>query len=398
MKDSLQSPTPNPQSLILNPQSFTPHPSTRYTWVGDDYPADRVSLRGVGDQIAILDEREQLIGQTERSTAAARVHVGAVYMHQAERCIVQSLDWETGIARVRRAEVDYYTRASVTSEVVVLHEFNPVAEHQLFQSGELEVVNRVTRYQQIQFDTHHVLASNELDLPEQRLLTTGYWFWLNEALAKQLSKEGVIKLPNDYGPNWQKQRNAARARDGYKCAVCGKPEGQGLLQRQHDVHHKIPFRKFGYIAGENEHYVQANQLDNLITVCPECHQRIETADRNPTGLDGLCYLIGQIAPLLVMCDPADLAAIADWASSHTKLPTITLYELTPGGIGLTEALYARHHEVMAMCLQRINECACESGCPACVGPPGQPSDDTPRNLKNDTSRLIIALQHIYNQE
>ena len=389
-------------SFILHPSPF---PNTRYTWVGDGYPADRTNLRGAGEQIAILDENDKLIGQTERSSAAARVYVGAVYMHQGERCVVHELNWETGIARVHRANVDYYTRASVVSEVIVLSEFDTAEQTHdpskpFFKSGEIEVASHVTRYQQIQFNTHHVLATNELDLPEQRLLTTGYWFWLTEALAKQLSKEGVIKLPNDYGPNWQKQRNAARVRDGYQCAMCGKPEAsaQNMTQRQHDVHHKIPFRKFGYIVGENDHYLQANQLDNLITVCPECHQRIETADRNPTGLDGLCYVVSQIAPLLVMCDPADLAAIADWNSPHTKLPTITIYELTPGGIGLTEMLCAQHHEVLAMCLQRINECTCDLGCPACVGPPGEPSQNAPRNLKNDTARLIVALQRIYNQE
>ncbi len=47
----------------------------RYTWVGDNYPADKTSLRGVGDRIVIVCEG-QMIGETGRATAPARVHVG----------------------------------------------------------------------------------------------------------------------------------------------------------------------------------------------------------------------------------------------------------------------------------------------------------------------------------
>ena len=56
--------------------------------------------------------------------------------------------------------------------------------------------------------------------------------------------------------------------------MCGRPE----INRQHDVHHRTPFRMFrdesGHILRE-----RANQLDNLITLCPECHKKAETAVR-----------------------------------------------------------------------------------------------------------------------
>ena len=200
----------------------------------------------------------------------------------------------------------------------------------------------------------------------------------------------MIKLPNDYGPDWPKQRNAARARDQFKCVVCGKLE---TPERQHDVHHRVPFRKFGYVPGENDCYRRANQLENLMTVCPDCHARVETADRDSSALDGLAYLLGNIAPLFVMCDPADLAVVADWQSPHTRLPTITLYELTPGGVGLAEELCAQHGRLLEVSVARIHECVCERGCPACVGPVGPGGvDGPPRNIKADTLRLIEVLK------
>jgi DEAD/DEAH box helicase domain-containing protein len=238
----------------------------------------------------------------------------------------------------------------------------------------------------VQFNTHRMLAWGDIDLPAQRLFTVGYWFAIPEEITKQLAREGVLKLPNDYGPNWQRQRDAARARDQYRCTVCGKPESP---DRQHDVHHKKPFRDFGYIRGENERYLQANDLSNLQTVCADCHRAVETAEATRTALEGLAYLIGNLAPLFVMCDPGDLATVSDIRSAHTRLPTITVYELTPGGTGLIDELFGHHNDLLRMAAQRIRECPCERGCPACVGPIDESIQS--RDLKADTLRLIQML-------
>lgn len=79
---------------------------------------------------------------------------------------------------------------------------------------------------------------------------------------------------SDYhGPDWEQQRNRARVRDDYKCQACGTPEEE--LDRQLDVHHLIPFMSFGYIPGENENNVQANQIENLACLCMYCHRKVE---------------------------------------------------------------------------------------------------------------------------
>jgi DEAD/DEAH box helicase domain-containing protein len=384
------------QSPTTNPQSPTP---ARYTWVGDNYPADRTGLRGVGDRIVIECEG-QIIGETERATAAVRVHVGAVYLHQGQTYLIRELNWETGKADAWKVESEYYTQASATSEVVVVREFEsrtvrqgdsasvstvPLPYCPTATLGEIEVTTRVGRFKQVQFDSHRVVGWGDVDVPAQRLLTVGYWFAIPEELAKALERQGIIALPNDYGPNWQKQRKAARERDGYKCSVCGRPEPP---EREHDVHHKKPFRTFGYRRGENENYLQANELENLMTVCPECHMRIETAQPVNGALSSLCYLLGNLAPLFVMCDPSDLAAIFEIESPHTRLPTITVHEMTPGGTGLCEELMLHHTALLHMAAQRLRECDCERGCPACAGPI---SDEQTRDVKRDTLTLVEEL-------
>lgn len=69
---------------------------------------------------------------------------------------------------------------------------------------------------------------------------------------------------NYRGGNWKFQRNKARRRDDYKCAICGVKENG----RQHDVHHIIPFREF-------ENPKEANKLSNLMTLCQDCHIQAE---------------------------------------------------------------------------------------------------------------------------
>ena len=74
-----------------------------------------------------------------------------------------------------------------------------------------------------------------------------------------------------YGPNWQKQRKAARERDNYTCQLCGKQE----KGKQLSVHHKKAFALYGI-----ENYEVANQLSNLITLCHSCHSHVEIKRTN----------------------------------------------------------------------------------------------------------------------
>lgn len=76
-----------------------------------------------------------------------------------------------------------------------------------------------------------------------------------------------------YGPNWHAQKRAARKRDGYKCQHCGKP--QKKCKRALDVHHIKPFKTFGYMPNENDAYLQANDLTNLVSLCIDCHKKAE---------------------------------------------------------------------------------------------------------------------------
>lgn len=69
-----------------------------------------------------------------------------------------------------------------------------------------------------------------------------------------------------YGPNWYRQKRKARKRDNGVCQECGISSSEKRL----DVHHIIPFRKYGL-----EKFEEANRLENLITLCCSCHTTLE---------------------------------------------------------------------------------------------------------------------------
>lgn len=69
-----------------------------------------------------------------------------------------------------------------------------------------------------------------------------------------------------------------------------------------------------------------------------------------------------------MCDPRDLGAVAEVRSTATRLPTVTVYEVYPGGVGYSARLYELHHDLLRQAADLVESCECRAGCPSCVGP------------------------------
>jgi len=64
------------------------------------------------------------------------------------------------------------------------------------------------------------------------------------------------------GENWLKVRRAVYERDNNTCQICGRTQEE--VGKKLSVHHIKPYRLFG-------NYEEANNLENLITLCQSCH-------------------------------------------------------------------------------------------------------------------------------
>jgi DEAD/DEAH box helicase domain-containing protein len=279
--------------------------------------------------------------------------------------------------------LDYYTEPLRETDVSLMNLLQDTATPIAAKAyGELQVTTQVKGFRKRMWLSGDNIGEEPLDLPPTELQTTGYWIAISEETVSKLAKDGLwTNAPNDYGPEWPKIRDRIRARDGYCCQVCGIPESgvrrpgdevspernpagtQPARQpgddmspernlagtkpaRQHDVHHKIPFRQFrdegGRVLRE-----RANQPDNLVTLCPECHKKAEQNVRMRSGLAGLATVLGQLAPLYLMCDAGDLGIHFDpQAAFANGLPAVVLFDQVPAGIGFSQKLFEIHTELL----------------------------------------------------
>jgi DEAD/DEAH box helicase domain-containing protein len=103
------------------------------------------------------------------------------------------------------------------------------------------------------------------------------------------------------------------------------------------------------------------------TLDPGLWQRLGR-ERLEAGLQGMAHAMRTVASLRLMCDPRDLGAVSEVRSVATRRPTVTIYEVYPGGVGYAGRLYELHGDLLRDATALVRECACADGCPSCVGP------------------------------
>jgi DEAD/DEAH box helicase domain-containing protein len=168
---------------------------------------------------------------------------------------------------------------------------------------------------------------------------------------------------------------------------------EGALSAQGEVHvvsRVVGFKKIKFYTNEN---VGSGELD-----LPE--QQMHTtaywltipsailgalpyaSDDRRDGVLGLSFAIRQVAQLLLMCDRHDIGISIDTGEqvepadrdriviAGDKSPRVFVYDNYPGGIGFSRPLFEMHEELLERTRGLIADCACESGCPGCVGPVG----------------------------
>ncbi len=345
----------------------------RWHWSAVRYPAADVSLRTADArrvEIVTLAANgpESVIGQVEASDAPRWLHPGAVYLHEGRQYLVQSLGLAAGVARVEPVSLPFLTVASERTDIEVEEIHTESEEGSLVtSSGELRVTNQVTSFRRELIETHLVLGREPLDMPEQVIYTSGCWIGIRKELVGSLEERGLWygAYSGNRGPNWEQQRAAARARDGHRCRQCGAPELPG---RAHDVHHVVPFQTFGWIERENDLYLLANRLDNLMTLCPACHRLAERQAATYGTLADLGHLLRHLIPLWVLCDPNDIGTHADSGARRLEHPTLFVYDRAPGGNGIAESLPPLIRALLTASRDRVQQCLCEGGCPSCIGP------------------------------
>ncbi|WP_046314792.1 DEAD/DEAH box helicase [Mycobacterium sp. UM_Kg1] len=149
-------------------------------------PHAAVEIRGsAGGQVAIVEaDTGRLLGGVDAGQAPATVHTGAVYLHQGESYLVDSLDTERQIAFVHAEDPGYTTFAREITDIAVTGEgerawFGPVSLGLLPVTVTRQIVGYLRR-----LPTGEVLDFIDLDVPPATLPTTAVVYTITpEALA-----------------------------------------------------------------------------------------------------------------------------------------------------------------------------------------------------------------------
>lgn len=152
-------------------------------WTSPERAADRINLRGTDrDQVEIIEEPTgRVLGTVEPAAVDLVLHPGAVYLHQGETYLCETVDLEVGEAFVRAARPGYLTQPVSSVEV---HLGRPERRHGpggvlggglaggQVSYGPARVSSRVTGFLRRDEQTGRVWDSISLACPERVLATS----------------------------------------------------------------------------------------------------------------------------------------------------------------------------------------------------------------------------------
>ncbi len=166
-------------------------------WTRRDRPTDLADLRGAGGHPVRLAELAtgRLLGTVDPSAAHSTAHAGAVYVHQGETYLVRTLDLDSRVAMLERAEPDYSTFARDITDLRVLETSRSISWGEVLLSfGTVRVTNQVVAFLRKQVATGEVLGEERLDLPQRVLQTRAVW-WTASPAVLQAAGIGAADVP-----------------------------------------------------------------------------------------------------------------------------------------------------------------------------------------------------------
>jgi len=290
------------------------HSGGRWHWSAESYPADEISLRNIStENFVVVDktDKTRVIAEVDFRSAPSTIHDEAIYMVESQQYFVDQLDFERRKAYVEAVDTDYYTDAMTYTKVRVLDEFETHrTDPAIVEHGEVQVVSKVVGFKKIKFYTLENVGYGDVNLPDQDMHTTGYWF----------------TLPQD-------------ALDGLGFSRADLIDG--LLGVAYVLHHVAAFTLM-CDARDIDHCIGDKSSQWFVR-----HTRGERA----------IYSAGERGPEPMAPEMVDAFD-----------PTIFIYDNYPGGIGFSPQLYDVHDELIRRALELISHCSCAQGCPSCVGP------------------------------
>jgi DEAD/DEAH box helicase domain-containing protein len=150
-------------------------------WTDRRRASDLADIRSTGGPPVRLVEADtgRVIGTVDHGSAHGTVHAGAVYLHQGETYLVQTLDLADNVAVLALADPDYSTSARDVTDIAITSEQDHAGWGEARISfGRVRVTHQVVSFLRRRIPSGEVLGEEPLDLPQRVLDTVAVWWTL----------------------------------------------------------------------------------------------------------------------------------------------------------------------------------------------------------------------------
>jgi DEAD/DEAH box helicase domain-containing protein len=154
-----------------------------------------------------------------------------------------------------------------------------------------------------------------------------------------------------------------------------------------DTHENIGFGEI-FLPPEEMHTRALAILFSGATSAGRAFARVPATHAAPV-IGRLGYLVKHVAPVFLLCDPADIGVSEKVRDPHFDQPALYVYDQCPGGTGLAEGCRDQLSRILAALSERLAACPCRSGCPSCIGPVAADGPAEPADTK-ETLKALLA--------
>lgn len=324
--------------------------SGRFAWAGPAFPAGDYSLRNM-DQTRfklILDEsgesgqqiREpsgsRVITEMDESQAYHELHPGAVYMHEGALYEVLTLDLVSRTAAAVPFSGNYYTVPAGEMDTKILQVFEETEFGRMrVHFGDININEMIYMFKKLQFHNHQNLGYVQLpEVLQKDYDTESTWMEIPQNVIEVYHS---LLLPNAAGELVLNDHF-----EGISHAIKNAAMMVTMTAREDIdavISSGVMLREDSGDAGNERAPKEAASLDNEImplnTKSEEGYQSGPAHSQEPNAF-------GQQAALYI-------------------------YDRYEGGLGYSEKIYDLVPQIIDNAIRMVSGCACENGCPACVG-------------------------------
>jgi len=323
------------------------------------------SIRSAGLSYKIVETvKNKVIGDISEDILLYEAHIGAIYLHNGEKFVVEHIDKKEKTVYVVKTDVSYITEPLKESfiDIIEIEDRKKVGNLELFK-GRVNVKSTVLGYTIRDLDKDTKI--NEIFFTEEEKITRefetqGFWFAMLQVWEKE-----ILNLNFRYNIRLLKSflKEKDREHAGFFVYKELAFENLNLFLQKNDIDYFDMAQK-AITPFINKLSEKDKQFYNDIV------KRVKERKNSFLGaLHGVEHALIGIYPLFAMNDRWDIGGISTPFSPDTSKPTIYIYDGYEGGVGYSEVGFERLGKMMESVYKNISKCKCSGGCPSCIFSP-----------------------------